>query len=249
MILVAMYLAFVDESGDPGLRTSNPEYPVFALAAVVCLEREYTTRIEPQLRQLVHSSVGNPKARLNARAIAKQHGLFNGLIPRDKRRQFGQALSDFLAGLPITILAACLNKRMHHLEYGSFRRSAYEFTLPFLMERLVYLMSARHDSVTVVVQAHGRREDALLRQVWERHLAEGSYYHAPTEFSSRLTKLEFRPLEEAGAGLQLADLAAAACARFVLDPEQPNSVFAALSAKLYQGKFTEPDRFGLKVIP
>ena len=46
-----MYLAFIDESGDPGLNAVNPEYPVFALATVVCLEREYSTRIEPQLRQ------------------------------------------------------------------------------------------------------------------------------------------------------------------------------------------------------
>ncbi|HLQ32064.1 MAG TPA: DUF3800 domain-containing protein [Chloroflexota bacterium] len=243
-----MYLAFIDESGDPGLRRANPEYPVFALAAVVCLEREYAARIEPQVRQFARSVFG-ADVRLNARQLAKQQGPFAALIARDRRRQFGQALSDLLAGLPVTIMAACLNKRMHQVEYGPFRRSAYEFTLPFLMERLVYLMAARHDGASVSVQSHGKREDAALREVWQRHLAAGSYYHAPTEFGSRLTRLEFRPAREAGAGLQLADLAASACARFVLDPEQPNAVFAALSAKLYQGKFTEPDRFGLKVIP
>ncbi|HLG71840.1 MAG TPA: DUF3800 domain-containing protein [Chloroflexota bacterium] len=244
-----MYLAFIDESGDPGLTAINPEYPVFALAAVVCLEREYTTRIEPQLRQLGRSLLGETAVRLNSRAIAKQHGAFASLIARDRRRQFGQALGDLLAGLPVTVMAAVLNKPMHAMEYGAFRRSAYEFTLPFLMERLVYLMSARHDGAAVTVQAHGKREDAALREVWQRHLAGGSYYHAATEFASRLTKLDFRPGADGIPGLQLADLAAAACARFVLDPEQPNTVFSALSAKLYQGKFTEPDRFGLKVIP
>jgi hypothetical protein len=243
-----MYLAFVDESGDPGLWRTNPEYPIFALAAVVCLEREYTTRIEPQLRQLSRSLLG-ADVPLNARQIVKQHGPFSPLVARDKRRQFSQALSDLLAGLPITLMAACLNKRMHLVEYGPFRRGAYEFTLPFVMERLVYLMSARHDGASVMAQAHGAREDAAFRQVWQRHLAGGSYYHAPTEFASRLTKLDFRPAAEAGAGLQLAGLAANACARFVLDPEQPNAVFSALSAKLYQGTFVEPDRFGLKVIP
>lgn len=244
-----MYLAFVDESGDPGLRSANPEYPVFALAAVICLEREYSTRIEPQLRQFSSSQLGGPKVRLNARDIAKQRGPFAALIARERRRQFGQALTDLLSSMPITVVAACLNKRMHQMEYGSFRRSAYEFTLPFIMERLVYLMSARHDGAYVSVQSHGAREDAALRQVWERHLAGGSYYHAHTEFASRLTRLDFRPAREASPGLQLADLAAAACARFVLDPEQPNAAFSALSPKLYQGKFTEPDRFGLKVIP
>jgi hypothetical protein len=244
-----MYLAFIDESGDPGLRRANPEYPVFALAAVVCLEREYSARIEPQLRQLRHSLLGGADSRLNARQLAKQQGPFATLMSRDKRRQFSQALSDLLAGLPVTLMAACLNKRMHQVEYGPFRRSAYEFTLPFLMERLVYLMSARHDGAGVTVQSHGAREDAAFREVWQRHLAGGSYYHTPTEFASRLTKLDFRPAADAGAGLQLADLAANACARFVLDPEQPNAVFSALSAKLYQGTFTEPDRFGLKVIP
>ena len=243
-----MYLAFIDESGDPGLRRANEEYPIFALAAVVCLERDYTARIAPQWRQFQRSQIGDG-VRLNARQIAKQQGPFAELVARDKRRQFSQALSDLLAGLPVALMAACLNKRMHQVEYGPFRRSAYEFTLPFLMERLVYLMSARHDGASVTVQAHGAREDAHFHEVWQRHLAGGSYYHASTEFSSRLPKLEFKPAAEAGAGLQLADLAANACARFVLDPEQPNAVFSALSAKLYQGTFTEPDRFGLKVIP
>jgi hypothetical protein len=244
-----MYLAFVDESGDPGLRSVNPEYPVFALAAVVCLEREYTTRIERQVRQFVVSQLGSADVKLNARQLAKQHGPFAPLAARERRRQFGQALSELLASLPLTVMAACLNKRMHQVEYGPSPRSAYEFTMPFLMERLVYLMAARHDGASVSVQAHGAREDGALRAVWQRHLAGGSFYHAPTEFASRLTKLEFRPTAEATIGLQLAGLAATACARFVLDPEQPNAVFSALSAKLYQGTFTEPDRFGLKVIP
>ena len=244
-----MYLAFIDESGDPGLLGANPEYPVFALAAVVCLEREYTTRIDRQVRQFKRSQVGDDKVILNTRAIAKQRGPFAILVNRERRRQFGQALSDLLSGLPLTVVAAVLNKQMHAREYGHFRRSAYAFTLPFLMERLVYLMSARHDGASVTVQAHGAVEDAGLQAVWDEHLAGGSYYHAPTEFSSRLVKLDFRPAAENSSGLQLADLAATACARFVLEPEQPNTVFSALSAKLYQGTFTEPDRFGLKVIP
>jgi hypothetical protein len=244
-----MYLAFVDESGDPGLRRANPEYPVFALAAVVCLEREYTTRIDRQVRQFKRSQLDTDGVVLNARAIAKQRGPFAPLINRERRRQFSQALSELLAGLPVTVVAAVLNKDMHAREYGPFRRSAYAFTLPFLMERLVYLMSARHDGAAVTVQSHGAREDGALRAVWGEHLAGGSYYHASTEFSSRLVKLDFRTSADNSSGLQLADLAAAACARFVLEPEQPNAVFSALSAKLYQGTFTEPDRFGLKVIP
>jgi hypothetical protein len=244
-----VYLAFIDESGDSGLLRTNTEYPVFGLAAVVCLEREYTTRIDRQLRQFKRSELGDDKVILNARAIAKQRGPFASLVNRERRRQFSQALSDLLTSLPVTVVAAVLNKDMHAREYGHFRRSAYAFTLPFLMERLVYLMSARHDGVAVTVQSHGAREDAAFRTVWDEHLAGGSYYHAATEFSSRLVKLDFRAGSDNSSGLQLADLAASACARFVIEPEQPNAVFSALSAKLYQGTFTEPDRFGLKVIP
>ncbi|MDE3077081.1 MAG: DUF3800 domain-containing protein [Chloroflexota bacterium] len=244
-----MYVAFVDESGDPSLDAVNREFPVFCQVAVIFLEREYASRADPQVKQFKQTALGDAGMLLRARQMAKQHGPFKPLIARERRRQFGQSLSDLLAGLPLVLVGACLNKEMHRREYGSFRRLAYAFTTPFLMERLVYLMSARHDGVAVVAQSHGRREDAALRSVWEEHLGDGSYYHAATEFSSRLTRLDFRPARDNLSGLQLADLAACACARFVLDPQQPNAVFAALSAKLYQGKFTEPDRFGLKVIP
>src|SRR5262249_38711405 len=148
--------------------------------------REYATRIDPQVKQFKRSQLGSASVRLSARAIAKQQGDFRELIARERRRQFGQALSDLLATLPITIVVACLNKGMHRREYGAFERSAYAFTLPFLMERLVYLMSNRHDGVAVAAQTHGKSEDTAFRAVWDEQLAGGSYYHAPTEFSSRL---------------------------------------------------------------
>ncbi len=244
-----MYAVFVDESGDPGLRTVNTEYPVFAVGAVICLEREYATRIDRQVKQFKHSVLGSPDVRLDSRDIAKQQGPFRDLIARDRRRAFSQQLTELLASLPLTLVSACLNKEMHMREYGRFRRSAYSFTLPFVMERLVYLLTDRHDGAAVIVQTHGKREDRIFAQVWEEQLEGGSYYHAASEFRSRLPRLDFRPASDNFSGLQLADLAAAACARFVLDPSRPNDVFSALSAKLYQGKFTEPDRFGLKVIP
>src|SRR5438105_1324572 len=147
-----MYLAFIDESGDPGLRQANAEYPVFALVAVVCLEREYATRIDRQVRQFKRSQLGDDGVRLKARAIGKQQGVFAQLINRERRRQFSQALSDLLTSLPVTLMAAVLNKEMHRREYGPSPRGAYAFTLPFLMERLVYLMTARHDGASAAVQ-------------------------------------------------------------------------------------------------
>ncbi|MGH2364469.1 MAG: hypothetical protein ACRDHX_07435 [Chloroflexota bacterium] len=244
-----MYLVFVAESGDGGLNTANPEFPVYCQAAVVVLDREYSTRMNRQLRQFKRSALGSDEARLNARDIAKQRGPFALLTVREQRRRFGQQLSDLLAGFPLILIAACLNKQMHQREYGSFSRAACTFTLPFVQERLVYLLASRHDGATVVAHAHGRREDAEFRAVWDDQLTHGSYYHSPSEFSSRLSKLDLRSARDNLSGLQLAGLAANACARFVLEPEQPNAVFAALSAKLYQGTFSEPDRFGLKVIP
>jgi hypothetical protein len=244
-----VYLAFLGESGETGLRRANPEYPVFALAAVVCLERDYTTRIDRQFKQFKATQLGSPDTILKPRALAKQQGAFAPLSHREKRRQFSHALSELITTLPVTVMVAVLNKEMHRREYGASERNAYSFALPFVMERLVYLMTSRHDGASTVAQIRGPREDAALRVVWLEHLAGGSYYHAATEFSSRLVKLDFRNESDNSTGLQLAGLAASACARFVLDPEQPHATYAALSPKLYQGTFTEPDRFGLKVIP
>ncbi|HUZ78423.1 MAG TPA: hypothetical protein VMV93_12670 [Chloroflexota bacterium] len=244
-----MYLVFMAESGDGGLNTANAEFPVYGQAAVVVLDREYAARTDRQLRQFKRSALGSEEARLNPRDIAKQRGPFALLNVPEQRRRFSQQLSDLLASLPLILIAACLNKHMHQREYGPFGRAACTFTLPFIQERLVYLLASRHDGAAVVAQAHGRREDAEFRAVWADQLAHGSYYHSPSEFSSRLSKLDLRPARQNVSGLQLAGLAANACARFVLDPENPNAVFAALSAKLYQGTFSEPDRFGLKVIP
>jgi hypothetical protein len=41
------YVVFVDESGDHGLKTINPEYPVFVLAFCICRKDAYVQDIVP----------------------------------------------------------------------------------------------------------------------------------------------------------------------------------------------------------
>ncbi len=46
------YIVFADESGDHGLASIDPQFPVFALVFCVSEKRRYTEEVEPAFRRL-----------------------------------------------------------------------------------------------------------------------------------------------------------------------------------------------------
>jgi len=46
------YLIFADESGDHGLSTIDPQFPVFALVFCMVAKVDYLNRIVPAIQQL-----------------------------------------------------------------------------------------------------------------------------------------------------------------------------------------------------
>ncbi|MBW4980805.1 DUF3800 domain-containing protein, partial [Marinobacter adhaerens] len=84
---------FVDESGDHGLKTINPEYPVFVLAFCICRKDAYVQHIVPLIHQLKFDFWGHDAVVLHSHEIRKSKGDFAQLLVPEIRAAFQERIT------------------------------------------------------------------------------------------------------------------------------------------------------------
>ena len=68
------YIVFADESGDHGLISIDPQFPVFALVFCLFEKERYLNEVDPAIRRLKFKYFGHDAVVLHEREIRKQKG-------------------------------------------------------------------------------------------------------------------------------------------------------------------------------
>ena len=239
------YIVYVDESGDHGLESIDPQYPVFVLAFCIFRQEDYATCASPALQQLKFRHFGHDMVVLHEREIRKASGPFGFLVDRERRERFMGDLSTLIESTPFTLVASVIKKTMLCNRYES-PKNPYHVALAFGIERVRSFLKTkghRDETTCFVFESRGKKEDSELALEF-RQVCEGANY-----------RRERMPFEMVLAdkktnccGLQLADLVARPIGRAMIDEGQPNRAFEIIERKLYRngGKI---QGFGLKVFP
>ena len=82
------YIVFVDESGDHGLKSIDPNYPMFVLAFCIFRKTEYATTLVPDLKHFKFKHFGHDQVILHETDIRKDRGDFSILKTREKKEAF-----------------------------------------------------------------------------------------------------------------------------------------------------------------
>lgn len=226
------YIVYVDESGDHGLSTVDPEYPVFVLAFCVFQKVDYSRLAVPQLQQLKFTYFGHDNVVLHEHEIRKSRGNFNILLRQDTRAAFMRDLNALIADLPFTLVASCIRKRDFIEQRGS-SSNPYHVALEAGLEQVFAFLCERgqRDAVThVVFESRGRREDHELEEEFERIRADSR-----AEGLGTALRMVMASKQSNTCGLQLADLAAHPIGRHLLAPSQRNRAYELLRTKLRRG--------------
>lgn len=229
------YLIFADESGDHGLATIDPEFPVFTLAFCLIRKTDYISKIVPAIQQLKLDFWGHDQIILREHDIRKEVGPF-ALLRTDKklRQEFMTRLSLLIEEAPIHIVASVIHKMTLKQKYSS-PHNPYDIALLFCMERsLDVLVQQKQDRpVThILAESRGEKEDKQLMQEFDRirnnHVKLDN--QAPN-FNRVRFELIFVEKKSNSSGLQLADLVARPIALSVLRPDQHNRAFDSIREK------------------
>ena len=243
------YLVFMDESGDHGLDSIDPEFPIFVLAFVIIEKEAYLKAVVPAIKEFKFRFWGHDAAILHSHEIRKPRDDFAFLQVRERREAFMTALNQLMTDVPVTVIASAIRKRRLTARYKK-PYNPYHIALGFGMERLnaFLLEQGQGGRLThLIAEARGNREDADLEFEFRRVMdGQGTLGCAAdgTPFDLRIVSKKIN-----SEGLQLADLFAHPIGRHVLNPDQPNRAFDITRPKLLTQGDRGYDGWGLKVFP
>lgn len=240
------YIVYVDESGDHGLASPDPQYPVFVLAYCIFRKQEYTELVVPAVQALKFAHFGHDLVVLHEREIRKAERPFDFGGAREKQGEFMADLSEVLAAAPFTLIATCIRKDQLKERYAR-PTNPYHLALAYGLERLWMFLSQRgqRDARThVVFECRGRKEDRELKLEFQKVCAGHNYTRESYPF-----EVVFADKRTNSSGLQLADMVARPIGRHVMNPEQRNRAFEVLRKKFDTDRFGGIEGCGLKCFP
>ena len=239
------YIVYVDESGDHGLLSIDPQYPVFVLAFCVFHKEDYRLVASPALQDLKFRHFGHDMVVLHEHEIRKAAGPFRILVDAGRRESFLQDLNLIVEAVPLTLVASVIQKHRLRERYAS-PPNPYHIALAFGLERVASFLKAhgQRDRVThFVFECRGRKEDQELAGEFERVCAGANYRGERLPF-----QMTFADKKTNCCGLQLADLFARPIGRKTMNPAEPNRAFEILRKKFYSNG-GRVRGFGLKIFP
>jgi Protein of unknown function (DUF3800) len=240
------YIVYADESGDHNLVSINPQNPVFVLVFCIFKKSDYSSQAVPAIQQLKFDYWGHDSIVLHGHDIRKRTGDFNILLNSNRREPFLARISSIVEAMPMTIVAAAIDKSRHVKQYTD-PANPYAMALTFCMERLQWWLKdqkAIGGTTHVVVEKRGKAEDQLLELEFRR-ISDGQ------NALGKMPNLDIRFMDKKhnSTGLQIADLVAHPIARHVINPKQSNRGFEIVKSKLRTGNGGKIQGYGLKVFP
>jgi hypothetical protein len=239
------HIVYVDESGDHSLDLRDSSFPVFTLLCCVFRKDQYAAEVVPSLQRFKFRWFGHDSVILHGADVRKQRPPFGLLRQADVREPFMRELSEIIDSVPVTVVAAVINKAKHVRQYVN-PANPYEIALLFCSERIYGFLRDRRDQQDVthcIFEKRGKKEDAALKQVFDGIVAGDNHWgRLPFQaiFADKVCN---------SSGLQLADLMAHPVSRKVLDPSRPNRAYDVVRSKLRKSWSGKVLGYGLKVFP
>lgn len=240
------YIVYVDESGDHGLTSIDPGYPIFVLAFCIFHKQEYAEHVTPALQRFKFKHFGHDMVVLHEREIRKDKGVFRFLNTKAKKDEFLNDLSTLVQDAPFTLIASVIRKDALNHQYAH-PGNPYHMAMAFGLERAFKFLQSKgqDDKIThVVFEKRGNREDNDLELEFRRVCDGANWFgrHLPFDIVFASKKIN-------SGGLQFADLVARPVGLSILRPGQSNRAVDVLKGKLYCNDAGNSNGWGLKCFP
>lgn len=246
------FIVYVDESGDHGMQTLDPNYPMFVLAFCVFHKRHYCEKVIPALQKFKFNHMGHDLIGLHELEIRKEKGAFSSLfVSRQHKHAFLDELTSIIEASNFILISCVIDKtRLRDRQGGA--DNPYHVALGFCLETLYEFLKEKlqHDALThVIVERRGKKEDNELELEFRRMCDGANRMGIQLPFD-----IVFATKQVNSTGLQLADLVARPIGMSVLRAGQENRAFDVLKRKFYcsggRDKAGEGfENWGLKIFP
>ncbi|MCE2953641.1 MAG: DUF3800 domain-containing protein [Gemmatimonas sp.] len=240
------YIVYVDESGDHGLQSTDPNYPLFVLAFCIFEKSALANTVVPAMLRFKFAHFGHDQVVLHEHEIRKAKNAFRFLTDASLRAAFMKDMSTLIDIAPFTIVAIVIQKERLVKKYHR-PENPYAIGLEYGLERVcAFLHENGQDGKLThfVFECRGPKEDKELELEFRR--VTGGANATCSKIPIEIIMADKKTITT---GLQLADLVARPIGLHVLRPEQVNRAYDLIQPKLRRGPRGQLDGFGLEVFP
>jgi len=192
------YHLYIDESGDHGLTTLNPDFPVFLLCGVLIAEDEYDN-LRQSFNEIKHTLWHNKEVIFHSRDIRKCEKEFSVLFDMEKKKWFYESLNAAIQKHLYTVIASAIQKDNYIKCFGRLPNDVYELALSFIIERAIFYLDdikTHGKELEIIIEKRGKREDKNLDEHFQRLLARGTGYVVPQRLQDYHLRINFRSKRE-----------------------------------------------------
>jgi Protein of unknown function (DUF3800) len=241
------YVAFIDETGEYGLESINPRFPLFALCTLTSTVTGYLTKSEPILKELKRTFFDTDEVVLHGHKIRQKKDPFHILKKPEIMASFMESVCTSFDELDGHLIAAVIEKEKHKKQYSD-PENPFFLSLKFVLERL-YMhwrgVVGKNNKLFCVFEKRGKQEDARTES-WFNRICAGENYKGDTFHFD----CDFRDKKENLCGHQYADLAAYSIARYVESRDKKRKDWIAVEPRIRRNARTqEIEGYGLKIFP
>ena len=234
------YIIYVDESGDHGLTTINPEFPIFALSFCIIRKDIYINKIVPSIQQLKFNFFGHDRVIFHEKEIRAKEKDFAFWNKKHLQEDCLEKLNGMMRDAEMTIVSSAILKEKLYREHKQSYHP-YNMALLFCVEQTIMFLQSngqQNKLVHIIVESKGKEEDKDL-ELWFLRFTKNSDF---TQITNIGFELKFASKQINSSGLQLADLTARPIAIKVLRPTQKNRAYDIIETKF-------PVTGGLRTFP
>jgi hypothetical protein len=258
------YRIYIDEVGNPDLKSSNLTDHRYLCLAGVIIELGYVRDVvQPELdalkKEFFHSDPDEPVI-LHRKEILYKKGPFYPLKEKETEKKFNDRFLALLDKWEFTVIGVVIDKQEHNDRYSTWKYDPYHYCQEIMLERYRLFLNIKKAIGDVMIESRGGAEDMRLKKSFRNLMEKGTHNINPEQLKEHLTSLELKVKTKQSniAGLQLADLLAHPVRRWafmnLMDMGEDKQTFADQINEILEKKklFRYRDMikgFGIKKLP
>jgi hypothetical protein len=216
------YRLYVDEVGNPGMKSSDHEDDRFLCLTGVAFELQYVDEtlfpeIEKLKKDFFSSHPDNPII-FHRKEMVNKKPPFTKLKEAEFEKTFNRELLNKLKSWDYKVFSVVIDKKEHNDRYSSWKYDPYHYCQEILIERFRLFLNIHMSMGDMMFETRGTREDTRLQNAFRGIMERGTNNLPSEDLKRHYTSLEpkFRSKTANISGLQVADLLAYPARRWFL---------------------------------
>ena len=233
------YILFLDESSE------TKTNPYLLLGGIIISRSNYKKYLIPSI-QATKSILGNSNIVFHYTDILKKQKAFKILCSdAEMNTKFWTSLRENIDETEFKVITAYTNVKEYFNEYPEFSHDIYEILFSSVINSYIHFLIKNKARGSIVFESREETQNRKIQKHYFNILQNGTNVYMPEAIDKYITTTSFTVKEENSIGLQIADIVAYNCVRYINGYQTQHGIWDILDSKIYDGYKKDINSYGL----